>query len=327
MMRTFELPPTASPREQGRAHGEAFRGEIQTLAEIRLHLCSRASGGSRAEVLDLAARHLPVLASFSPALHGELLGIAEGAGLEAGMVVVLNHYTDLRDIKLGAGATVAAADGCSVVFARTPAGPLAAQTWDMHASAAPFVIMLRVPDSDDQPGAWLLSLTGCLGMAGMNARGVALCINNLSATDAQIGVVWSALVRRALAQQDAAAARDLLMESPYGSGRHYLVADGQSAYAIETSGSRRSLVYSVSPDHTPILRGRLDRVALRGPDDAWQLLGSHDGYPRSVCTHMNTPELPHGPATCAGIVMSPRSGELEACAGFTHRARPERFTA
>ena len=39
-MRIFELPQ-ASPRERGRAHGEAFRGEIGTLAEIRLHLCGQ----------------------------------------------------------------------------------------------------------------------------------------------------------------------------------------------------------------------------------------------------------------------------------------------
>lgn len=363
-MRRFELP--AGPaRERGRAHGEAFRGEIGSLAEIRLYLCAHIAGGSRAEVLELAARHLPVLKAFDADLHDELCGIAEGAAVDPAAIVVLNHYTDLRDIALSGAAGPASADGCSVLYARTPAGPVAAQTWDMHATAASYVMMLRDPGEGDRPAAWLLSLTGCLGMAGMNSRGVALCINNLASSDAQVGAVWPALVRRALSQQSAAAARDLLLEAPIGSGRHYLVADPAAAFALETSGTRRTSIYADQPgddgddegggaaapayvhtnhcidptiaahtrvaegsttfDRFAFLKDRLDRIALRGPDDAWQLLGSHQGYPRSVCTNMATAENPHAPATCAGIVMTPESGQILACAGFTHGVRPEVF--
>ena len=54
-MRLFELPATG-PRERGRAHGEAFRGEIATLAEIRLYLCSQMSGGTREYQVYVAPR-------------------------------------------------------------------------------------------------------------------------------------------------------------------------------------------------------------------------------------------------------------------------------
>jgi len=351
-MRTFELPG-GGPREQGRAHGEMFRGEIGSLAEIRLFLCARMSGGTRDAVLQSARQHIPILERYDPPLAEELAGIAEGAGLDPALIVVLNHYTDLRDLDLGREHKGDTTDGCSTVYARTRSGTVVGQTWDMHATSTPYVLFLRLPAEGARPAAWILSLTGCLGIAGMNERGLALCVNNLSSTDARVGVVWSALVRRALAQSSAAAARDLMLEAPFGSGRHFLLSDRDQAFAIEASGTRRAVVFSgesrhyvhtnhcldpvvgacskVAPgattfDRFHFLQGALDRAPIDSASDLWTLLGSTDGYPRSVCSNQATPEDPHGAATCAGLVMTPASGEILACAGFTHAATPLRFS-
>jgi isopenicillin-N N-acyltransferase-like protein len=351
-MRSFELPAGASRREQGRAHGEQFRGEIASLAEIRLYLTCRMGGGNRAQVMALAEQHLPVLEAYDRALGDELVGIAEGAALSPATIMVLNHYTDLRDHRFERGAEVAT-DGCSTVWARTRDGALCGQTWDMHASSVPYVIMLHQPEQDGRPSTWVLSLTGCLGMAGMNSHGVALCVNNLPATDARIGASWTAVVRRALDQPSAQAARDALVAAPIGSGRHFLVADAEQAFGVEVSGTRRAVVFSgerrhyvhtnhaldaeiaartqIAPGATTLdrfrfLEARLEARPSEGPADLWELLGSEEGYPRSVCSNAATPEDPHGPATCGGLVMRPAAVEIDACAGFTHRARPERFT-
>jgi isopenicillin-N N-acyltransferase-like protein len=350
-MRTFELHGR-SPREQGRAHGEMFRGEIGSLAEIRLYLCAQMSGGTREAVLTSARQHVPVLERYDAPLAEELSGIAEGAALDPALVLVLNHYTDLRDLDLGREQKGDTTDGCSAVYARTPSGAVVGQTWDMHATSVPYVILLRVPAAGSRPPAWILSLTGCLGIAGMNARGLALCVNNLSSSDARVGVVWSALVRRALAQSSAAAARDCMLEAPFGSGRHFLLADREEAYGIEASGTRRAVAFGgeardyvhtnhcVDPvvgactkvaagattfERYKFLREALDRAPIESAAQLWTLLGSTDGYPRSVCSNQATPESPHGAATCAGLVMTPASGEILACAGFTHGATPLRF--
>lgn len=352
-MRTFELPG-GGPREQGRAHGEMFRGEIGSLAEIRLYLSGQMSGGTRQAVLHSARQHLPVLERYDPALAEELVGIAEGAALDPALVLVLNHYTDLRDLELGGEHRGATSDGCSAVYARTLSGAVTGQTWDMHATSVPYVVMLRVPAHEARPAAWIMSLTGCLGIAGMNARGLALCVNNLSSSDARVGVVWSALVRRALAQSTAAAARDLMLEAPFGSGRHFLLVDREEAYGIEASGTRRAVVFSgevrdyvhtnhcLDPviaactvvvagattfDRYRFLRDALDRAPIESAAQLWTLLGSTEGYPRSVCSNQATPENPHGAATCAGLVMTPATGEILACTGFTHAATPLRFSA
>lgn len=359
-MRRLSYPRGATPREWGRIHGESFRGEIGSLAELRWYLTGRVGGIARADAERLATMHLPVLERYDDALYQELCGIAEGAALRPEDVVVLNHYTDLRDIDprhpdgppADGGSHDGGGEGCSVFFTAAPSGgPIVAQTWDMHATAMPYVMMLEVPDGDG-PAAMLLSLTGCLGMAGLNGAGVAVAINNLTSTDARVGLVWPALVRRVLREASAGAARDLVLAAPLGSGHHYLVADATTAYGIEASGTRRAVVFdggaplyvhtnhcldrevaacsrippgSTTHERFDRLRADLEARPVRDLSDAMRRLGSHDGYPRSVCANLATPEQPHLMATCAAVAISPVARTLVAVAGFPHNVEPDQY--
>jgi isopenicillin-N N-acyltransferase like protein len=369
-MRQLELPAGQPPRTWGQIHGETFRGEIKALAAIRSYLCTKVGGfKSAAEVQVAASAHLPVLERYHRGLHDELIGIAEGAAVSPEDIVIANHYTDLRDLdpdpgtwrpapladdpggSAGPGAAGIDHEGCSVIWAESPAGRILAQTWDMHATAIPYVMVLRVPESPDGPPVTLLSVTGCLGMAGMNAAGVAIAINNLFSTDATLGVVWPAVVRRALHRRTAAEARDAIATSPIGSGHHYFVADRRQAFAIEASGTRRKQVFaggrtychtnhcldgdvaarskvpptSTTHDRMRWLEADLARAPIADLADAWRRLGSEDGWPRSVCTNMATPESPHGAATCGAIAMNLDTGELWAQQGLVHNVAAERW--
>lgn len=370
-MRVLELPVGAPPRRWGEIHGESFRGEIRALAAIRTYLCTKVGGfRDAAEVVRAAEAHLPVLAAYDADLHAELLGIAAGAGVAAADIVIANHYTDLRDldpdparwqpaptaddpgaVATGQGSGGLGGDGCSVVWAQSPSGRILAQTWDMHATAIPYVMVLRVPAAGDAPAATLLTVTGCLGMAGANAARVGIAINNLYSTDATLGVVWPAMVRRALRLRSAAAARDAIAASPIGSGHHYFVADREAAFAIEASGTRRREVFaggaaychtnhcldaevaarskvpatSTTWDRMRWLEADLARAPIADLADAWARLGSDDGWPRSVCTNMATPESPHGAATCGALAVNLDSGELWAQQGFIHNVAAERW--
>jgi isopenicillin-N N-acyltransferase-like protein len=197
-----------------------------------------------------------------------------------------------------------------------------------------------------------LSITGCLGMAGLNKRGVAVAINNLNSTDARLGVVWPALVRKALRCPNATAARDVVMTTPIGSGHHYLIADRDAVFAIETSGTRRKQIFdgerpyychanhcldpevaarskvppgSTSFDRQAWLDRDLARAPVSGLDDAWRRLGSQDGWPRSISTTLATPENPHGPATCGAIAMNLETLAIWAKAGFITNVLPDSF--
>lgn len=360
-MRVLELPAGATPRVWGQIHGESFRGEIRSLSAIRTFLCTRIGGfADRAAVLEAAQAHLPVLARYHAGLHDELCGIAEGAGISAAEIVVANHYTDLRDLSPDRStwtpAPEAGEGGCSVLWSETPTGRILAQTWDMHATAIPYVMMLHVPALGGGPEAWLLTLTGCLGLAGMNSAGVALGINNLYSNDATVGAVWPAVVRRALHHTSAAAARAHIVGAPIGSGHHYLVADRTDAFAIETSGVLRKTIFastadapgpsychtnhcldaevaavsSISPTSTTReryawLTASLAARPIEDLDDVWTRMGSQDGWPKSVSTNMSTPENPHGTATCGAIAMNLDTAAVWAQAGFITNVAPVEF--
>jgi isopenicillin-N N-acyltransferase like protein len=367
-MRTLHLPAGASPFARGLAHGRAFPGEIAEIAAIRSEL-AQAQGLFRSdeELMAVAALHLPILEAFDPPLHQELLGIAEGAGLPPARILVLNHYTDLKDLDpatvLPPGERAGTArrgpgpdrdDECSAIVAGTPEGAVLGQTWDMHGSAAPYVMMLHVPAWEGRPEAWLLSITGCLGMAGMNAAGVGVTINNLKSHDARVGIAWPALVRRALAETTAETARDVVLGAPLGSGHHYLVADHRHAYGIETSGrlvevwaeldvsqpggsfhhenhclgTEVAKVSSIASTSTTeqrfaFLDASLRATPIESARDLWARLGSHEGYPRSVCTHLRSEAAPHAMLTCAGVLMNLRERRLWAAPGCIHGVEPE----
>jgi len=378
-MRTLDLPAGATPRKWGHIHGESFRGEIKALAAIRTFLCTKVGGfANNRQVLAAGRAHLPVLEHYDRELYEELLGIAEGAAVRPEDVVIANHYTDLRDLDPDPARWVQAplrddpdggsagrktrdikpyvrddglgGDGCSMVWAESASGRILAQTWDMHATAIPYVMMLGVPASDTAPAARYLSVTGCLGMTGMNAARVGVAINNLFSTDATLGVVWPAIVRKALREMTADAARAVIAASPIGSGHHYFVADRERAFALETSGMRRKQIFAgekkqyVHTNHcldrdidacskVPAASTTYDRMRWLDADvartpvadlaDAWKRLGSEDGWPRSVCTNMATPEAPHGAATCGAIAMNLDTGELWAQQGFIHNVAAE----
>ncbi len=353
------LEPGVSPFERGVAHGRECADAIHEIGRIRSELaCAQGLFRSDAELLRVADLHLPILEAFDRSLFDELRGIAHGAELPVGRIVVLNHYTDLKDLDPrtvldGLGdeprALLGHDEDCSAIVASTPEGATLGQTWDMHGSAAPFVVMLHVPPALGVPEAWLLSVTGCLGMAGMNSAGVGVTINNLKSLDARVGLVWPALVRRCLVEKSARAAADVVRNAPLGSGHHYLVADREVGLGIETSGRRFEIwreldmktvgasfhhenhclgrevgeVSAISPVSTTLERfERLERSiaarAIEGRADLWARLGSHEGYPRSVCTHLSSESAPHAMQTCAGIVMNLSERRIWAAPGCIH---------
>lgn len=391
-MRTLHYQPGHTPTQWGRAHGEAFRHEIAALAEIRGYLCTRVGGFATVEAARRAARpHLAALRAIDAALYEELIGIAEGARVSPEDIVIANHYTDLRDLSPNeaawqwapelrerglavpshyadvtapASSQPSAADvgdpgGCSVVWSNAGGDALLGQTWDMHATAIPYVMMLHVPRMGTAPAAWLLGLTGCLGLAGMNEHNVGVCINNLFSTDATVGLVWPAIVRRALRETTARAAFEVLKASPVGSGHHYFVADGAEAFGIETSGQRREVLFDsrheakpsywhtnhclhpnvaaaskVPPTSTTQARydwltTSLEHKPVADLADLWRRLGSTEGWPNSVCTNVSTSANPHGAATCGAIAMNLSAGTLWAQSGLINGVAPEvyAFTA
>ena len=306
-----EHAPGGGPRSWGRAHGEEFREGIRELAGIRRGLMLARNPGIEGDVPAVAAGQLEASARLDRDLAAELRGIAEGAATTVEDVVVLNNYTDFRDVGLPG-------EGCSTVHARRGGGAsVAGQTWDMHGSAVDYVCLVSVPPGRGRPGAVLFSLVGCLGMMGVNSARLLVGVNNLNTRGDASGVVWPLLVRRLLKEGDAPSMARVLKGAAPAGGRNYMLSGRDGALHVEVAPGAFEEVGGLGPGeegaafHTNHCVGRTTRPLERasavsstsrarhallgrkargvaGLAGLVALLRDHDGYPRSICSHFES---------------------------------------
>ena len=229
------LDVSGSPSEMGRTHGRTYADQIRVYADDRVQLVTSGtwSGGpvERGAVLELADACLPAHEKHCPALYEELLAMAEGAGITPAEAIVVGGFTDFVDtVRAHLGGDHPDSvheDDCTAFIVpdhRAGGRGIYAQTWDMHDSATDYVVLLRTRPTDG-PAALVFTTTGCLGQIGMNELGVCVGINNMTATDGGTGVMWPSVVRDALKQQSAAAARDAILAADLAGGHNYMTFD------------------------------------------------------------------------------------------------------
>jgi len=235
------LPPIrhvvlrGSHAEVGRLHGEMFTEEIRASVANRMELVEAYPvhhGGcrSREEILELGRhcyeRHL---VDF-PGLMEELHGIAEGAGVDPIELLIQNGFTDFRDYLFSAGSGAGPGEGCTVfavVGDQAEDGhPLLGQTWDMHTTAVPFVVLLQI-EVPGEPPVLMFSLVGCVGMMGLNGAGVGVLVNNLHASRGRPGVFWPFVNRHLLAYEKTSEAVRAMRGLTISGAHNYLIGDSE----------------------------------------------------------------------------------------------------
>ena len=256
-IRVIEL--TGSPDQMGWAHGKRFHDEIHKFTEDRLQLCQDPNWTghslSRDAVLALAEACVAEHYTYAPDLMQELQGMADATGLSLAELIINNGFTDFIDViySLGSIAVPAVAppfvsDNCTAFLVpneRSASGrSYFGQTWDMHASATPYVILIH-GKPNDSPDFLTFTITGCLGMIGMNSAGIAVGINNLMATDGQIGVTWPFVVRKVLQQENLDDALECVTSAKLAGAHNYMLMDrhgaGYEVEAMSTSNHVREL--------------------------------------------------------------------------------------
>jgi len=357
------LAVAGSAYDMGYIHGKTYARAIGELTEERLRLSCDPfwTGGQQAtldEVLAIGRACLQHHEAFSPALMEEMHGMADATGIGVNELVIMNGFTDFVDIianpvvldhQRNNGFLPGDAADCTA-FVVDPAvtadgrGYLG-QTWDMHASATPYVLMLDVrPDAG--PALMTFTITGCVGMIGMNEHGVAVGINNLLGADGRPGVHWVYVVRAMLAQRTAGAALDVLRGAHLSGAHNYLLLgpddDGRlRGYNIEQMATRAHVTpvetlyahtnHCLIPAMAEVERPRksvsrastlarqvqaddyLDaRAGAITVDTLMALTRYHEGDGLSVCAHVQAGYAVESSGAC---IMCPTSGELWAVWG------------
>ena len=320
------------PRQWGQTHGEQWRDAIHELAEIRKSLMQEKNPGlNEAVIEDLAKQQFGVSQACYPQLMEEFSGIVQGANISLTDLVILNNYTDFRDIHVPD-------QGCSVTFTSYDGHPVAGQTWDMHGSAKRFVSCIEVPvEGYDRPAVFF-SLVGCLGMMGYHPSGRMIGVNNINTDKATAGVIWPALIRDVLMQEDHPAMDKRLQETPVTSGHSYLLASLQAGEFWEVMPGLAESVerlevqqdgflfhtnhclgqqakdreVQIGKNSTTFIRYELIEKKLpsaRSFDDMYDLLNDHENYPKSICSNFQT-DAQDPSVTCGGAVGELRTGKV-----------------
>ena len=347
-----------SPYDMGYAHGQRFQDEIHMFTEerVRLSMDAKWTGRSlsRDAVIGLAQACVDEHVAYAPELMDELQGMADATGLSLAELVINNGFTDFIDVVYNCGGasqpTSRVADNCTAFMLpnqRSAGGQgYLGQTWDMHASATPYVILLR-GEPQQAPAFLAFTITGCVGMIGMNSAGICVGINNLMATDGRIGVTWVFVVRKILQQTSLEAALDCLVDVKLAGAHNYLLMDKHGkGYEVEAMSTRQhirplrdeTIIHTNHcliqqnldfererpPESQSSSRNRLRRARELLVNDAATLddLMALTRDETAICAR---PAPPMHVESCGAAIMRPGSGEFWSVWGPPADGKYERF--
>ena len=173
-----------APHEMGIEHGRKMRNEIDHNLTVYFRRFRNETKLSREQVLQRAAKYLPVIERVAPAYSEEMKGVAKGSGSDLLDITALNVRYELmysQYSKLGVTASSSRTDGCTafaVELGMSENGHvLMAQNWDWIPEVEG-LFLRRV--SDDQPGVISFTEAGVVGgKIGINSAGLGLLINGL----------------------------------------------------------------------------------------------------------------------------------------------------
>jgi isopenicillin-N N-acyltransferase-like protein len=318
------------PAEFGRAHGAECKLMIRDYLDDRLGLSGDATWSGRSArtdtVLRLAEATLPFHRDYSPELYDEMTALAEAAGLTPAEAVVVGGFTDLVDVVRSHDGWAPIEDDCTALI--DPVNGVLAQTWDMHASAGEYVVMLKL-DPVSGPAAVVQTTAGCLGQIGMNEAGIGIGINNLTSIG-KPGVTWPFVVRKVLQQTEIDSAIDAVSSADLAGGHNYLVIgpDGSGANIEAMPGTVRVTPVSDEPfvhtnhcldEGTRLEEGERTAEHVAGSDTR---LERGSALAQDLDSFFADPSIArrassqHDVATCGAVVIRPGEKRLDSVWGI-----------
>ncbi len=342
LFRSTELDPFARGREFGLAHARQIRNNIEIYTQMFARL-----GGD--ETSNLIAGHecLAVTAQFAPPLLQEMLGMADGADVDAALIGMLNARTEIL-----AMLNAPKRNECSAIT-YSPAderSPLAVQTWDWFYGLRDGWLVWEIPLAD---GSVTKTLTeyGIVGKTGLNTRGLGLLFTILHHTSdgRKIGVPVHVAARwildsapniarasQMLAAADVSASSSINLVSHedgvaatitvelFPGGPGFVLPDDKgfivhTNHFIASIARQQDTEPKANPD-TLLRRAYLQRK-LRALDDVsiekiLAIMANHSGGEGAVCCHHNPSAEPSEQyETLATIMLDVGAGALKVMRG------------
>lgn len=358
------LTLSGSHYDMGFQHGKAYADQIREVTEERIKLsCDETWTGrnlAQDHVLELAEECVPYHERYAPDIMQQLHGMSDATGISIPELVIASGFTDFADVIYNAlerepkvpiygnECTLWMVGGEQVSDKRG----MLSQTWDMHATATPYVIMIH-GKPDDEPEFMALSLTGCVAMIGMNEAGICVGINNLAGADGQPGVTWPFVCRKIMQQTTIEDALECITSATLAGGHNYMLMDDKgNGYNIEAMSTKtvvtplngdalvhanicihdetRTVERPIDENYIEDSDLRLNRAAVNLSEkvnltekDMMELMKNREDGAYSICSMS---EAPFYSETCAAIVMKPETRDIWAVWGLPNKNEYEHFS-
>lgn len=228
--------------ERGELHGRQYKTAISTLLgkwKDNLRAVLKRDPDSTLDDFLKGTDFLSVSRKQVPELVEEVRGIAAGSDQPFELIfafqlldelwVYLDKQFNLKNHHcsgLGVSAT-----------ANHPA--YIAQNMDVEGYMNGYQLLLHIPGTNAEPEQYILSCVGLVGLNGINANGIAVCVNTLLELEATgNGLPVAFMIRALLKQQRGTAALEFVQQTRHASGQNYILGIADSVYDFEASANQ-----------------------------------------------------------------------------------------
>ena len=234
-----------TPRERGLSHGQQMRTQINAIIDYGRESLQKA-GGPPLEAIGAAfiqsTAHLQAARKWTPELVEELEGIAEGSGVDFGVLWASQCQDEsywFSTGQLGQFPPRPNPDRCSSLGVPALDGrpTLLAQNLDTPTLYNGYQTLLHIHYPGTNRQAYVVTEPGLVGICGLNSSPLGVCQNTLALKlNYDPGGVPAMLVARHLIDHpDLDSAWNFLHEVPHASGINYMLADETSVEDYECS--------------------------------------------------------------------------------------------
>jgi isopenicillin-N N-acyltransferase-like protein len=349
-MRTFQLIEIEgrTPYERGTQYGEMAKANISAGIEGYKALFAQIIPKSWAELADYALSYVPLIQKAMPEMWEEARGIAAGAGIATGELMLLNcRYEITKFGKEGRKdeetcRECAECTTCAVLPEAAESGKMfLAKNWDYRAGILDNIVILHINELEN--GNRILGLTeaGQLIREGFNSNGIGLCNNSLQSVDDHmgVGIPVTFLRRKVLACGVFEEAKHLLLNSRRTVSNNMLLAskdgktvdieaypggadliepqDGLLCHANHFEVTPKFNFLQGSPRKTRLEELLRQRAGALTIDYIKQCLCDHQNYPHAICRHPSEADRPleRRSMTVASMIIDFQESAAHICAG------------
>jgi isopenicillin-N N-acyltransferase-like protein len=242
-------------RTRGQVIGTALKDRIGAHLAAWRAMLTASAGGDVDAYLAAMLRETDFASAIrrnTPDLLEEVEATAAAAGVAPDTLFALQLLDEewAYRVRRAAGR---APDKCSSLSIVTRDGPTwIGQNMDLGDYTDGHQVLLRIGAEGGRPEALVFSIAGMIGLMGVNAAGVGVCVNSLpQLPSAPEGVPVAFVLRRLLQSTSLDEAVEVMTTIPHATNQHYVIAEPGAVRSFEASAAAVTEYHP--PDPTRVL--------------------------------------------------------------------------